>query len=167
MKLYRRYGILLFIIVFLLSGCNELSSFVNTQSSDSPSVVFQAEKVEDVVEEDGVYTSPKLVSAYLQAFHKLPSNYITKSEAQKLGWDNKEGNLWEVTDEKSIGGDRFFNREKKLPEADGREWYECDVNYEGGYRGKERIVYSNDGMIYYTNDHYETFTLMSEDQTNE
>ncbi len=115
---------------------------------------------EALVEEDGVYTTPELVAAYLHTFHKLPSNYITKSEAIKLGWNNKEGNLWEVTDQMSIGGDRFGNYEGQLPEANGRSWYECDVNYNGGYRGAERILYSNDGLIYYTDDHYETFTKL-------
>ena len=57
----------------------------------------------------------------------------------------------------SIGGDTSGTREARLPTADGRKWYECDVNYEGGYRGAERLVYSNDGLIYYTDDHYETF----------
>jgi guanyl-specific ribonuclease Sa len=57
----------------------------------------------------------------------------------------------------SIGGDVFGNREGMLPKSDGRKWFECDINYSGGYRGAERIVYSNDGLIYYTNDHYKTF----------
>lgn len=74
-----------------------------------------------------------------------------------LGWDAQEGNLWEVTDRMSIGGNRFGNREKQLPEADGRQYYEADVNYQGGYRGAERLVYSNDGLIFYTKDHYESF----------
>ena len=71
--------------------------------------------------------------------------------------DNSKGNLWEVTNKKSIGGDRFGNREGFLPEADTRKYYECDINYDGGYRGSERIVYSNDGLVFYTDDHYETF----------
>lgn len=58
----------------------------------------------------------------------------------------------------SIGGDVFLNREKLLPVEDGRSWYECDVNYNGGYRGGERLVYSSDGLIYQTSDHYKTFT---------
>lgn len=114
----------------------------------------------ELVEEDGIYTTPELVAAYIHTFHKLPSNFITKNEAAKLGWNSKEGNLWDVTDEKSIGGDRFGNYEKLLPEKNGRIWYECDVNYTGGYRGEERIVYSNDGLIYYTDDHYESFTQL-------
>ena len=110
------------------------------------------------VEKDGRYTTPEDVAEYIHTFGTLPSNFITKKEAQKLGWNNKEGNLWDVTDQMSIGGDYFGNYEGLLPEADGRKYTECDVNYEGGYRGGERIVFSNDGLIFYTDDHYESFT---------
>lgn len=112
------------------------------------------------VEEDGIYSTPDLVAAYIHTFNKLPSNFITKKEAEQLGWVSSKGNLWDVTDEMSIGGDKFGNYEGLLPKAKGRQWYECDVNYQGGRRGKERIVYSNDGLIYYTNDHYESFTQL-------
>lgn len=115
---------------------------------------------EELVEEDGVYSTPELVAAYLYVFHKLPSNYITKNDAVKLGWDSEKGNLWDVTEQMSIGGSRFGNYEGLLPDAKGRTWYECDVNYNGGYRGAERILYSNDGLIYYTGDHYKTFTRL-------
>ena len=112
------------------------------------------------VEKDGRYTTPEDVAEYIHTFGTLPSNFITKKEAQKLGWNNKEGNLWKVTDQMSIGGDYFGNYEGLLPEADGRKYTECDVNYEGGYRGDERIVFSNDGLIFYTDDHYESFTQL-------
>jgi len=114
----------------------------------------------ELVEEDGVYSTPELVAAYIHTFNKLPSNFITKKEAQQLGWVSSEGNLWDVTDEMSIGGDKFGNYEGLLPKKNGRQWYECDVNYRGGYRGSERILYSNDGLIYYTDDHYESFTQL-------
>ena len=70
---------------------------------------------------------------------------------------SSEGNLDEVCPGKSIGGSTFYNDDGLLPEADGRTWKECDINYTGGFRGSERIVFSNDGLIYYTNDHYQTF----------
>lgn len=97
------------------------------------------------------------VSQYIHLYNELPPNYLTKKEASKLGWESREGNLWEVTDKGVIGGDRFGNREKILPNKSGRVYFECDVNYSGGHRGAERIVYSNDGLIFYTNDHYSTF----------
>ncbi|MFP4457279.1 MAG: ribonuclease domain-containing protein [Clostridia bacterium] len=109
------------------------------------------------IHEDQSYTDPYEVARYIFKYDKLPPNYITKQEAIELGWLSHEGNLWEVTDEKSIGGNRFYNREGDLPESQGRVYYECDVNYQGGYRGSERLVYSNDGLIFYTKDHYDSF----------
>ena len=107
------------------------------------------------IDEDGWYSAPEEVALYIHTYGELPDNFITKKEAQMLGWDNKKGNLWEVADGMSIGGDRFGNKEGILPEED--RYTECDVNYTGGYRGSERIVFSDDGDIYYTEDHYETF----------
>lgn len=109
------------------------------------------------------YSSRDDVAAYLHAYQELPPNYISKAEAQKLGWNSAQGNLWESCPGKSIGGDPFGNREGLLPAASGRQYYECDINYNGGYRGGERIVYSNDGLIYYTGDHYQTFTRLYEE----
>ena len=94
-------------------------------------------------------------------------DYITKKEAQKLGWDNKKGNLWEVAPGKSIGGSHFGNYEKLLPEKKGRKYYECDINYEGEYRGAERIIYSDDGLIFYTGDHYKTFEQLYPQAANQ
>ena len=117
---------------------------------------------EDTLAEDGWYYTPEDVALYLDTYGCLPENFITKDEASDLGWESSEGNLWEVADGMCIGGDRFGNREGILPDAQGRVYYECDVNYEGGFRGGERIVFSNDGLIYYTDDHYESFTLLYE-----
>jgi hypothetical protein len=110
--------------------------------------------------QDGNYFEKEDVAIYLHMFSKLPPNYMTKAEAERVGWIPREGNLWEVADGAVIGGDRFGNRERLLPEEQGRQYYECDVNYYGGYRGPERLVYSNDGLIYYSEDHYETFVQM-------
>jgi len=106
------------------------------------------------------YSDRDSVAAYLNEFGELPPNYLTKDAAKDLGWISSEGNLWEVTDRMSIGGDRFMNREGLLPEADGRVWYECDIDYSGGTRNAKRICYSDDGLIYYTDDHYESFTCL-------
>lgn len=104
------------------------------------------------------YSTKDEVAVYIKQFQALPPNYLRKQEATQLGWDNTQGNLWDVAEGMSIGGDRFGNREGLLPEAKGRQYYECDVNYQGGYRGAERIVYSSDGLVFYTADHYKTFT---------
>lgn len=109
------------------------------------------------VTENGTYTSKDEVALYIHEFGHLPSNYITKTKAKKAGWDPDSGNLDEVLPGKSIGGGTFYNDDGLLPSAKGRTWKECDINYHGGYRGAERIVYSSDGLIYYTGDHYQTF----------
>ena len=106
------------------------------------------------------YTSRDEVAAYLHTYGELPPNYITKRDAEALGYVAEYGNLWEVTDRKSIGGDYFGNFENILPSKKGRKYFECDIDYRGKSRGAKRIVYSNDGLIYYTSDHYETFTLL-------
>ena len=109
------------------------------------------------VEEDGWYDSMEEVAIYLTFFEELPDNYLTKKEAQALGWESRKGNLWDVADGCSIGGDRFGNYEGLLPNAKGRKWTECDIDFDGRYRNGQRIVFSNDGLIYYTEDHYESF----------
>lgn len=116
--------------------------------------------------ENGSYSSKEDVALYIHTYGKLPSNFITKSEAKDLGWDSKKGNLWGVAKGKSIGGDRFSNRERTLPYKQGRQYYECDIDYDGGHRGAKRIVYSNDGLVYYTEDHYATFTLLYGQENN-
>ena len=105
------------------------------------------------------YASPEEVALYLHAFEELPPNYITKADARALGWDSSKGNLWDVAPGCSIGGDRFGNREGLLPKG---SWYECDVNYEGGYRGAERLLFSEDGMICYSGDHYNSYEVLYE-----
>ena len=112
------------------------------------------------IAKDGSYTSMKEVSLYIHTYGELPDNYITKEEARSLGWENSKGNLREVAPGKSIGGDKFSNREGKLPRQNNRQYYECDVDYTGGKRNSKRIIYSNDGAIYYTSDHYSTFTQL-------
>lgn len=112
------------------------------------------------VVEDGEYLDKDSVAEYIHLFGKLPKNFLTKSEAQALGWDSSKGNLWAVAPGHAIGGDTFRNYEGQLPKKSGRVYYECDVNYDGGYRDAERIVFSNDGLIFYTSDHYETFTQL-------
>ena len=110
--------------------------------------------------ETGYYTSKEEVALYIHTYDKLPGNFITKKEAMKLGWQSSKANLWEVSDKMSIGGDRFGNREQRLPEEKGRQYFEADIDYDGGYRGSKRVVYSKDGLIYYTDDHYDSFTLL-------
>lgn len=111
------------------------------------------------LDEDGYYYSKEAVSRYLHEYSKLPSNFITKTDARKLGWNS--GSVEKYKPGYAIGGDVFSNREGLLPKASGRIYYECDIDTNGGKpRGAKRIVFSNDGLIYYTDDHYETFTQL-------
>ncbi|MCR5791397.1 MAG: ribonuclease [Lachnospiraceae bacterium] len=108
---------------------------------------------------NGSYTSKEDVSLYLYTYNRLPSNFITKKEAKALGWPG--GSLEEYAPGKCIGGTYFGNYEGKLPEKKGRIYYECDIDTLGAKkRGAKRLIYSNDGLIYYTGDHYETFVLL-------
>ncbi|MBR4472875.1 MAG: ribonuclease [Oscillospiraceae bacterium] len=109
--------------------------------------------------EDGSYTTKEDVAQYLIRYGHLPGNFVTKAEARKAGWNG--GNLQKILPGKYIGGDSFGNQEGLLPKAKGRSWRECDINTLGQKsRGSERLIWSNDGLIYYTDDHYESFTLL-------
>ena len=114
---------------------------------------------EDMLPEDGTYTSAEDVALYIHLYGHLPDNFITKKQAEKLGWQG--GSLEPYAPGKCIGGSRFGNYEGLLPEKEGRSYTECDIDTLGASRrGAKRIVFSNDGLIYYTDDHYESFTLL-------
>ena len=114
---------------------------------------------EPVLDEDGSYTAKEDVALYIHLYGKLPENFITKDEARSLGWEG--GGLEDYAPGKCIGGDRFGNYEGLLPDAPGRKWTECDIDTLGkSSRGAKRIVFSNDGLVYYTDDHYESFELL-------
>lgn len=107
----------------------------------------------------GSYTTKEDVALYVHTYNCLPANFITKDEAQALGWEG--GGLDDYADGMCIGGDRFGNYEGLLPDATGRTWTECDIDtLHANSRGAKRIVFSNDGLIYYTEDHYESFELL-------
>jgi len=109
---------------------------------------------------DWPITDPQQIVNYIYEFGCLPENFITKNEAREMGWDSSRNYVGDVAPDMSIGGDRFGNYEGLLPDAKGRTWYECDANYKGKKRGAERVVFSSDGLFYYTDDHYESFTEM-------
>lgn len=145
MKKWMKWLLCAILFLGIFTGCTEVDDSGNAVTDEM------------IVEQDGWYSSKEEVAAYLIEFECLPENYLTKNEAYDLGWDPDEGNLWDVAEGMSIGGDKFGNREGLLPKEKGRQYYECDIDYEGGYRNEKRIVYSNDGLIYYTDDHYESF----------
>ncbi len=110
-------------------------------------------------DEHGTYDSKDDVALFIHTYGHLPDNYITKQQAEDAGWSG--GSVEKYCPGKCIGGSRFGNFEGLLPDKDGRTWTECDINTLGASsRGAERIVFSNDGLIYYTPDHYESFELL-------
>ena len=162
MKKYLKNILLSFVFVLaMLAGCvGTTEDYGDSNVSDLPVIEQGSDEDISFVDEDGEYTSKEEVAEYIYLYGHLPDNFITKKEAKALGWDSKAGNLREVAPGKSIGGDYFGNYEGLLPEDDNRDYYECDIDSDGGYRGAKRIVFSNDGLIYYTEDHYESFELL-------
>ena len=102
-------------------------------------------------------TNDEIVVKYLKEHGELPDYYITKSEAKSLGWVPSKGNLCEVAPGKAIGGDIWTNRQKSLPTKSGRRYFEADLNYNCGNRNADRVVFSNDGLVFVTFDHYRSF----------
>ena len=142
-------------VILTLTGCGEIRQEAAGRQIAGPTATSV---LQTTVEEDGYYSSKAEVGLYLYLYGKLPGNYLTKQEARELGWISSEGNLWEVAPGGSIGGDRFRNYEGQLPKE--KTYFECDIDYGGGHRGAKRIVYSDDGYIYYSEDHYTTFVQL-------
>ena len=148
MKNWKIIGLILIILfaVVAVSGCIGEDS-----SSDSATLDANALNIT----EDGTYDSKEEVAAYIDTYHKLPSNYITKKEAKALGWSG--GSVEKYAPGKCIGGDTFTNRQSILPI--NHEYKECDIDTLGASsRGPKRIVYSTDDFeVYYTGVHYASF----------
>lgn len=149
--------------IFVINKDNDTNldnnSYVENEIGESQDNEISNDLDSEVLKGEPYYTKDD-VALYLHLYKELPPNYLTKSEARDLGWDSSKGNLWEVTDKGVIGGDTFGNREGLLPDG---KYFEADVNYNGGFRGAERLVYTSEGkVIYYTGDHYENFELLYE-----
>ena len=135
-----------------------ISSGTASESSKQESKPAKEES-KPAIDEDGWYDSKDEVALYIHTYGHLPGNYITKKEAQKLGWPG--GSLEPYAPGKSIGGDHFGNYEGLLPKVKGSSYRECDIGTAGRKsRGAKRIIFSDDGRIYYTDDHYESFTQL-------
>ncbi len=134
----------------------DLVTIVVSSTLEERDEVEQADRTP--LDPDGAFNEPYDVALYLDTFDELPDNYITLEEAKDAGYDPDEENLWDVTDDKNIGGDPFDASDiDALPDENGRSYYTADVNVEDGIRGEERLVYSDDGLVYHTEDGYETF----------
>ena len=142
--------------MLLLAGCG-INVPVPGQVAVPPAAT---QPVSAVTQAPAAITETQAIADYLFRYGQLPDNFITKAEAKALGWDSSKNYVSDVAPGKSIGGDRFGNYEGLLPKASGRTYREADCNYTGGPRGAERIVYSSDGLVFYTSDHYNTFTEM-------
>ena len=160
----RKLTALLLLLALLLSltACGDAVQTIDTVQQAAQTVQELADAQEEetpAIEEDGTYTTKEDVARYIHTYGHLPENFITKKQAQALGWEG--GSLEPYAPGKCIGGSRFGNYEGTLPEKDGRTYTECDIDTLGASkRGAKRIVFSNDGLIYYTEDHYETFELL-------
>lgn len=139
--------------------------FVTAESPDAPPAEAPADEASgtaDTVSEHTYYYDADHVVLYLDAYGHLPENYMTKDEARALGWEG--GSVEVFRPGAAIGGDRFGNREGLLPEQTGRSYTECDINTDGAdSRGAERLIFSNDGLYFYTSDHYASFTELTVD----
>lgn len=172
-------GLVLILIALLIFGA---LYFSNRQQPEAPVQTAMPEASDEItpapteapdetaapdaslLDENGSYTTKEDVALYLHQFGHLPPNFITKKEAQALGWSG--GSLEPYAPGKCIGGSQFGNFEGLLPKAPGRYYTECDVNTLGkSKRGAERIVFSNDGLIFYSGDHYESFELLYGEDT--
>lgn len=158
----------IFMLIFMLMGlfgCAATNKAAVNKQQDKQAETIKSEdkKVASNQNEDTknkkIINDFQGVADYIHKNGTLPENFITKDQADKLGW-KPGGDLDKVAPGKSIGGDVFKNAEKSLPDAPGRIWHECDINYNGGHRGDDRILYSNDGLIYSTSDHYKTFKAL-------
>ena len=153
--------LLALLIVFTFLGEPEASpaSAVPTGTVSPAAADTPAPDEEAMLDPDGTYTTKEDVALYIHQYGHLPDNFITKRDAEQLGWSG--GSLEPYAPGMCIGGGRFGNYEGLLPEAPGRTYTECDIDTLGASsRGAKRIVFSNDGLIYYTDDHYESFTLL-------
>lgn len=164
--------LLALVMLFSLVGCGadapvqDDSSLPQQEQQDAQNAPFEDADTlsgDDAsapqIDEDGAYTTKDDVALYIHTYGHLPDNFITKKDAQALGWPG--GSLEPYAPGKCIGGGRFGNYEGLLPEADGRTYTECDIDTLGAdAREAKRIVFSNDGLIYYTEDHYKSFELL-------
>ncbi len=129
------------------------------EPSPSPSPSEEPKGNTESLDANGTYDSKEDVALYIHTYGELPDNYITKDEAEDLGWNG--GSVERYAPGMCIGGDPSGTGAGRLPEENGRVWTECDIDTLGeNGRGAKRIVYSNDGLIYYTDDHYENFELL-------
>ena len=152
----RLLTILAALIVALLAGMG----IIDLPGEDAAPAALPTAAVQAQTVQSGPIIEPQAIADYLFEHGELPENFITKSEAKELGWDSRYHYVSDAAPGKSIGGDRFGNYEGLLPKSRGRTYYECDCWYIEGPRNAYRLIFSYDGLYYYTEDHYQTFTQL-------
>lgn len=145
------------LLVILILGITYLQNENSANPVDEPKIEQTNTTSSDLRENIQALTQENRVVDYLKKHGELPDYYLTKNQARQQGWEAVKGNLCDVLPGKAIGGDIFGNREKLLPQKSGRKYFEADINYNCGRRGADRIIYSNDGLIFITKDHYKSF----------
>ena len=151
------------IILLLVAIGLLLYNNCNREASPTTAPAEKKENAEGIGKREGSsneiddLTKEAVVVPYVKSHGKLPEYYITKKEAREKGWEASSGNLCDVLPGRAIGGDFFSNREGILPEKPGRKWFEADLNYNCGRRNADRLVFSSDGLVFVTHDHYKTF----------
>ena len=156
---------LLLALVLVLGSCGaDTTAKKKKQENAQPTAVVTeapaataAPEATEAPEETGPIIEPQAIADYIFEHGELPPNFITKKEAQALGWDSSWNYVSDVAPGMSIGGDYYGNYERLLPKVENRLYYEADCFYHGGKRNQYRIVFSNDCHVWYTEDHYQTF----------
>ena len=169
MKRKRILGLWLILLMLIMTACGSNQDAASGTTQGSEAKVQEQISVEDPREDTtnddlptygNYYYDVADVVLYLEVYHELPPNYITKDKAKALGWEG--GSVEKYKEGAAIGGDYFSNRERKLPPADGRSYTECDIDTHGyNSRGSKRLVFSNDGLYFYTSDHYKSFSQVT------
>ncbi len=151
-KLVRLF-VLLLAVILLMSGCTASASGKNKKNKATPTPTL----VPEATVTPGPMDAAQELADYIFEHGELPENYIRKKDAEAQGWKTTYRYVGDIGPGITIGGDYFGNYEQKLPVVKGRKYYEADCYYEGGPRNEYRIIYSNDGHVWYTEDHYNTF----------
>ena len=152
--LRRLLAVLLGLALLIVPLCSTADGLTG-KDAETEALILAAEPLD----ENGLYYSKLEVATYLFQYGCLPMNYITKQDAESLGWEG--GSVEYYLEGASIGGDVYRNLSGALPKRKGVTYYECDIDTNGKKpRGAKRIIYTEDGRVYYTEDHYTTFVQL-------
>jgi guanyl-specific ribonuclease Sa len=147
-------GLGMFLVMYLMNGFPKKNTSAETQNNTAKTKVVKSSNQNSTGDISQI-TKAEVVIEFVKVNHQLPDFYLTKNKAKKLGWIPSKANLCEVLPGRAIGGDHFSNREKQLPE--GEQYFEADVNFSCGSRNADRIIFTKNGDVYLSTDHYKSF----------